>query len=262
MDGVTYTLEELSIGYHKRKQTIKLVDGICAHLPEGRMTCMLARNGAGKSTLLRTMAGFIPPVEGKALLANKPLGSFSPGELAKLVGVVLTDKIQESNLTAIELVAMGRMPYTGFFGELTRQDLKIVDDAVQMVGMQSFVNRRVSSLSDGELQKLVIAKTLAQQTSIILLDEPLAFLDFPSKITMLRLLRRLSHEAGKTILLSVHDLEIALQTADYLWVINPMGKLVQGLPAILAQNGDLDFFFQDEKVKFNRDSMQYFLLID
>lgn len=257
MTQTTYTLNDLSIGYRAQGTDKVLARHLNARLPEGRLTCLLARNGAGKSTLLRTMAGFIPSLDGQVVLADKPLSSYSPKEIAKTIGVVLTDKIHCGNLTAFELVAMGRLPYSGFLGGLTAADRDIVKEAIEMVGMSSFVKRKISELSDGELQKLVIAKTLAQQTAVVLLDEPLAFLDFNSKISMMQLLRHLAHDCNKTVLLSIHDLEIALQAADNLWVLTPEGSLEQGVPSELSLSGSLDFFFKDESVSFDRSTMQY-----
>lgn len=257
MNGVTYTLNELAVGYRVQKHDKVLAHSITAQLPEGQLTCLLAKNGAGKSTLLRTLAGFMQPLQGEIRLADRCLSDYSPAEIARNIGVVLTDKIQDGNLTAFELVAMGRLPYTNYFGSLSEKDRSIIDDAMQQVGMQSFADRKLSSLSDGELQKLVIAKTLAQETAVILLDEPLAFLDFPSKIGMLQLLHGLSREVGKTILLSIHDLEIALQAADNLWIINPEGKMEYGTPKDLSEKGSLDFFFSDKNVRFNRENFQY-----
>ena len=177
----TFRLQNLSTGYRLRQRDIVLASGLEATLRTGELTCLLGPNGAGKSTLLRTMARFQEPLAGNISLQGQPLDSYKPNELARRVGVVLTDKLPSSNLRAEELVGMGRMPYTGFWGNLSDDDQRAVDEALQMVGMTSFRHRRLSTLSDGEQQKLMIAKALAQQTPVILLDEPVAFLDFPSK---------------------------------------------------------------------------------
>ena len=253
----TFRLQNLSTGYRLRQRDIVLASGLEATLRTGELTCLLGPNGAGKSTLLRTMTRFQEPLAGNISLQGQPLDSYKPNELARRVGVVLTDKLPSSNLRAEELVGMGRMPYTGFWGNLSDDDQRAVDEALQMVGMTSFRHRRLSTLSDGEQQKLMIAKALAQQTPVILLDEPVAFLDFPSKVEILTLLRRLAREKKKAVLLSIHDLELALQTADRLWLLDTQGRLTQGTPAELAHNGSLNIFFTSHGLSFDPETMQY-----
>ena len=196
------------------------------------------------------------------MLDGKPLPLWSRHELARHVGVVLTDSIPVLTLRADELVAMGRMPYTGFWGKLNDDDRRIVDKTLSMVGMTKFRSRRIATLSDGERQKLIIAKALAQQTHTILLDEPIAFLDFPSKVQVLTLLRRLAREEQKAVLLSIHDLELALQTADRLWLLGNDGRLLEGSPRTLAAEGMLDFMFEGEGLRFDRRSLHYTLQPD
>ena len=255
----TFQLHDLKTGYRLQRRDIVLSANLEATLTTGELTCLLGPNGAGKSTLLRTMARFQPALDGEVQLFGQPLESYTAEKLARRVGVVLTDKLPSSSLRAEELVSMGRMPYTGFWGTLTADDRQAVDEALDMVGMTAFRRRRLATLSDGEQQKLMIAKALAQQTPVILLDEPVAFLDFPSKVEILTLLRRLAREQGKAILLSIHDLELALQTADRLWLLDSEGHLSQGTPKELAQNGSLDFFFKGHGLEFDKHTMQYTL---
>jgi iron complex transport system ATP-binding protein len=252
-----FSLVNLTTGYHLRNQDKILSRGLTANLKQGELTCLLGSNGVGKSTLLRTMARFQPILDGEILLFGQPLSIFSPDELARIVGVVLTDKLPTASLRVEELVAMGRMPFTGFWGALSKEDLKVVEDSLEVVGMKSFAHRRITTLSDGEIQKIMIAKALAQQTPVILLDEPVAFLDFPSKVEILSLLQKLAREKQKAILLSIHDLELALQTADRLWLLNNEGDLEQGAPHELAEKGSLDFFFRSSGLAFNKDTLQY-----
>lgn len=261
MDNYSYKIDNLSTGYDAASSgegRKVLANGINAQLGAGCLTCLIGVNGAGKSTLLRTMAGLQPAISGHIELEGKPLRSYDVRDLSRLVSVVLTDEIPEQALTAYELVAMGRIPYTGYWGTLHRRDVRMVEQALAMVGMTDFRHRRLHSLSDGERQKLMIAKALAQDTDVILLDEPVAFLDFPSKVWVLRLLSRVAREQGKSVLLSIHDIELALQVADCLWLLNGH-SFVEGNPRELAWQGKIDFLFQGAGIQFDRETLQYHL---
>lgn len=231
---------------------------ITATLQAGELTCLLGPNGAGKSTLLRTLCAFQPPLSGELLLDGCPLESFTSQELATRIGVVLTERQDIRGMRVREMVAMGRSPYTGFWGKLSANDEAAVDAAIAAVGIQPLAQRMVHTLSDGERQKVMIAKALAQQTPVILLDEPTAFLDFPSKVEMLLLLAHLAHDMQKNIFLSTHDLELALQTADRLWL---MGKetdgVVIGAPKELACSGALPHFFSGPGISFDAKTMRF-----
>jgi len=253
---MTYKLQDLSTGYHVHGKVHVVARNITAQLEEGRLTCLLGPNGAGKSTLLRTLAAFQPALEGRMLLGDHPLDYYEPKELAKHIGIVLTERPDLGNMHAEELVAMGRSPYTGFWGTLRTEDQEAVEEAIRLVGIEPLRHRLVTTLSDGERQKVMIAKALAQQTPIILLDEPTAFLDFPSKVELMLLLRRLAHEMGKTILISTHDIELALQTADNLWLMNKE-QLEIGTPTSLAANGALPRFFKGRGITFDAESLRF-----
>ncbi len=253
---MTYELTALSTGYHVHGKVHVVARDITARLGEGRLTCLLGPNGAGKSTLLRTLAAFQPALQGQMLLAGRQLESYEPKELAKCIGVVLTERPDLGNMHVDELIAMGRSPYTGFWGKLQDEDVKAVDEAIALVGIEPLRHRLATTLSDGERQKVMIAKALAQQTPVILLDEPTAFLDFPSKVEVLLLLRRLAHQMGKTIFLSTHDLELALQTADELWLMNKE-YLEIGTPATLAANGALSRFFSGPGITFDAGNLRF-----
>ena len=215
----TIRLTGLSIGYRGKHSVKCVADDISQAIHSGELTCLLGENGAGKSTLLRTLSGFLPPLAGEISILGRPLSSYKERELATVIGVVLTEKNNLQNMTVRELVGMGRSPYTGFWGRLSADDRRKVDDALSLVGIAALSDRMVQTLSDGERQKVMIAKALAQETPIIFLDEPTAFLDYPSKVEILHLLHRLSREMHKTIFLSTHDLELALQIADRLWLM-------------------------------------------
>lgn len=214
------TLEQLSVGY---KGFSPVVTGINVEIKSGELTCLIGPNGIGKSTLLKTLTGFLPKLGGRLLLDGRDIDLLSQHERAKYISIVLTYKTDVQNLSVAEMVGMGRMPYTGFWGKLNADDREIVAEAINMVGINHLKDRMVQTLSDGERQKVMIAKALAQQTPIILLDEPTSFLDFPSKVEMLQLLHRLAKETDKVVFLSTHDLELALRIADRLVELNKNG---------------------------------------
>lgn len=226
----TIRITGLSIGYRSKHGVKTVAEGISDSIRSGEMTCLLGVNGAGKSTLLRTLSGFLPPLAGEISLLGKPLASYRERELATVVGVVLTEKNNLQNMTVTELVGMGRSPYTGFWGRLSAADRRKVEDSLSLVGIVPLRDRMVQTLSDGERQKVMIAKALAQETPIIFLDEPTAFLDYPSKVEILHLLHRLSRDMGKTIFLSTHDLELALRVADRVWLMTKQSGVKTGTP--------------------------------
>lgn len=209
------TTNRLTIGYRGHR----VVEDISLSLPCGRLVCLLGSNGAGKSTLLRTLCGFQPPIAGTVTISGSDITTMSAAEVARLVSVVLTDRPLTPSLTAAEMVGMGRAPYTGFWGRLSDDDRRLVSEAMQTVGIAPLATRRMGRLSDGERQKVMIAKALAQHTPVIVLDEPTAFLDYPSKVAVMKTLARLAHDEGKTILMSTHDLELAAQLGDELMEI-------------------------------------------
>ena len=207
------SLSQLSVGY---SLSHPVISDINLELKSGQLACLIGENGIGKSTLLKTLTGFLPKLNGSLLLDNRDIESFSQRELARQVSIVLTQKPDVQNLTIEEIIGLGRSPYTGFFGRLRAEDRKVVDDAIATMGIEKLRGRMIQTLSDGERQKVMIAKALAQETSIILLDEPTAFLDFTSKAETFQSLQRMAHERDKLILLSTHDLELAVRFSDSL----------------------------------------------
>ena len=247
------SLRNVAIGYHTRRHSSrKVAEGLCATAPASTLTCIIGRNGAGKSTLLRSIAQLQQSLEGKMTLGDKDISDFSREELARRLSIVLTRRPDAENMTVGELVQLGRAPYTGFWGQLSDNDRLAADRALRMVGIEHMKHRRLCSLSDGECQKAMIAKSLAQDTPVILLDEPTAFLDFPGKVELMLLLSRLAHEEGKTILLSTHDLETALQTADRLWLMQEDG-IREGSPRQLVDNGAIKGYIGREDVEIGED---------
>lgn len=214
------TLSHLSVGY---KVGHAVVSDINLTLQSGQLACLIGENGVGKSTLLKTLTGFLPKLGGSLLLDGKDISEFSQRALARQISIVLTQKPDVQNLTVEEIIGLGRSPYTGFFGKLHANDQQIVDESITAVGIEKLKNRMIQTLSDGERQKVMIAKALAQQTPVIFLDEPTAFLDFSSKVETFQLLQRMAHEMGKLVLLSTHDLELAVRFSDTLLQVNGDG---------------------------------------
>jgi iron complex transport system ATP-binding protein len=232
-------LQHLTVGYGKKA----ILSDINQTIESGQLVCLLGANGVGKSTILRTIAGFQPPLCGTILLNEQDMSSFSTAQRSKAISVVLTERVEVPCMNVVDLIGMGRSPYTGFFGTLTKEDKNIVNEAIDMVGISHLATRTFDTLSDGERQKVLLAKALAQQTPVILLDEPTAFLDFHAKVSTLRLLLRLAHETNKTILLSTHDVEMAIQLSDALWIVQN-GEIKAGTTLSLTESGTLKHFLQ------------------
>lgn len=250
----TIELQNLSIGYITKKERKVVAEAITANIQSGELTCLLGANGIGKSTLLRTLSAFQPKLAGEVFVQGKEIASYTEKQLSTLLSVVLTEKCDVKNMSARELIGLGRSPYTGFWGTLTEDDKQMVDKAISLVKIESLANRMVDTLSDGERQKVMIAKALAQDTPIIFLDEPTAFLDFPSKVEIMQLLHRLSRKTNKTIFLSTHDLELALQIADKIWLIDKQSSVTIGTPEDLSLSGKLSSFFARKGIIFDEES--------
>ena len=267
MNKETIKLRNLSIGYSTKHGVRTVAQGICGAIRSGELTCLLGPNGVGKSTLLRTLSAFQPKIGGEIFFRSQEIATFNDKELSRMIGVVLTEKPDVRNMSVRELVSLGRSPYTGFWGTYSKEDLGIVDEAIEMVGIEILSQRMVHTLSDGERQKVMIAKALAQQTPVIFLDEPTAFLDYPSKVEVLQLLRRISREAEKTIFLSTHDVELALQLADTLWLMISQetrrqgdwetdgSPMAIGTPKELAARGDLSRFINGKDIVFDIETL-------
>jgi iron complex transport system ATP-binding protein len=246
--------ETLSIGYRvPREPEVMVADGLSFSLAAGELVCLLGPNGSGKSTLMRTIAGMQPPLSGSVLICGDDLTRLKPRQRAARLSVVLTDRPNLGLLNGYSLVALGRHPYTDWLGRLSRYDEAVIRWAVEAVGAIDLAERPVMTLSDGQRQKLMIARALAQESQIILLDEPTAFLDLPRRVEIMRLLRYLAVETGRAILLSTHDLDLALRTADSLWLLSS-GRLHAGTPEDLVLSGAFEEAFRSEGVTFDRAS--------
>lgn len=254
MKNKTIEIRDLTIGYSSKKNTRIVAENINSDVNSGELTCLLGANGIGKSTLLRTLSAFLPKLSGNIYISGKNLDEYNDKDLATLVSVVLTDKIEIKNMTARNLIGLGRSPYTGFWGGLRKEDEAVVDEAISLVKIENLAERMIHTLSDGERQKVMITKALVQETPIILLDEPTAFLDFPSKVEIMQLLHKLSRKTNKTIFLSTHDLELALQIADKIWLMDKQKGIQIGTPEDLSINGALNTFFARKGIIFDHET--------
>ncbi|MDO5487154.1 MAG: ABC transporter ATP-binding protein [Rikenellaceae bacterium] len=238
--------ENLTLGYGSRT----LIDSLSGEIPSGGLTALVGRNGTGKSTLLRAIAALGPKQRGEIILCGKRIEELSPTEMAKTVALVTTDKVRITNLRCRDVVALGRAPYTNWIGRIQPQDEAIVGEALASVGMSDYADRTMDSMSDGECQRIMIARALAQQTSIILLDEPTAFLDMPNRYELCTLLRRLAHEEQKCILFSTHELDIALELCDSIALISPPQLHI--LPTEeMVRSGHIERLFTTGIVRFD-----------
>ncbi|MDR1707663.1 MAG: ABC transporter ATP-binding protein [Prevotella sp.] len=246
----------ISIGYPKTRNRREnpLYEDLSFSLYQGELVCLLGVNGAGKSTLLRTISASQPTLKGSIYLENKDISTFSEKKLSRYLGLVLTDKTSAGGLLVRELVELGRYPYTGFFGQLTKQDNEIVQKAMEDVRIAHKANSYIAELSDGERQKAMIAKSLAQECPLVILDEPTAFLDIESRIEIMSLLHFLTINQGKTILLSTHDIDTALLLADRLWLLSKEKGLESGVTEDIIISGKIEEFFKGENVIFDKET--------
>ena len=244
--------KNLAIGYNAKHRKMNCLNRqLNLKLYSGEVTSLLGSNGAGKSTLLRTIAGFQPAIEGDIVIKGRNRATIGQKELSQLIGVVLTEKSVAGTLKVSELVALGRHPYTGFFGRLRSHDHKIIRQAMQRTGIEHKADSYIAEISDGERQKVMIAKVLAQECPIILLDEPTAFLDITSRIELMILLRELAVAEKKSILLSTHDIELALTLSDQLWLLKKHDGIACGAPEDMVLDNTIGDYFGKENIGFD-----------
>lgn len=251
-------IENLSIGYRKQS----LISDINLELCRGEITAMIGRNGAGKSTLLKTITGILKPISGKIYIEGQPAETITKRERARLIAVVSTAMYNAGGLRLHELVSLGRSPYTGALGLLTKKDTEIVDDVIEVVGLRHKANSFVSELSDGERQKAMIARALAQEAPVLIMDEPFSFLDVATRLEMTSLISRLAKNGNKAILYSSHDVSLALKTVDNIWAFCRNGDkddITSGTPQQIIETGVADRIFDTTEVKFDRETKEFIL---
>ena len=253
-------IEGLTTGYGSRV----LLRNVDASLERGELVALIGANGVGKSTLLKVLRGELSPLEGLVDIDGRNIAGMSRMDLARNVSVVNTDRLEVGALSVEDVVGMGRYPYTGFLGRLGREDRAVVAEAMEAVGVEGFACRNVAELSDGERQRVLIARALAQDTPVVLLDEPTAFLDVASRVEVLSLLRKLAKERRKGVLLSLHDVASALALSDRLWLMPGDCSLRCGAPGDFLREHEekrpgnaLDALFAGRKVRFDGHRMDY-----
>jgi len=245
------TTHHLSIGYSKKGKTDVIQSELNLQLRAGELVCLIGPNGSGKSTLLRTLTGLQKPLSGKTSIDGKEISKLKQLEKALLIALVLTERVDIENATVYKLVSLGRHPHSNWWGNITEKEDLIIREAIEMVHLEHKIHQNINELSDGERQRAMIAKALAQNTPIIMLDEPTAHLDLPNRVEIMLLLHKLAHKTDKAILLSTHELDIALQAADRIWLISSERGVECGVPEDLVFNGNFNRAFESKSYVFN-----------
>lgn len=241
----------LEIGFTLKNEKKVIASDLNLTLTSGKLITLIGENGIGKSTLLRTLIGIQPELKGKVLLYNKELKNLKNSFLAKKISVVLTDKIPENNLTVWEIIALGRQPYTNWIGTLTDEDHYHINNAIQLTEIEHLIHKYHTEISDGQLQKVLIARALAQDTPVIILDEPTTHLDLLHKVSVFRLLHKLAQNTEKCILFSTHDIDLAIQLSDEM-IVMTKSRTYQDLPCNLIEQGVFEQLFNDSTITFNK----------
>lgn len=249
-------LNGLNIGFRKPRNRITVYGPVNASIRENEMVALIGRNGIGKSTLLRTIAGLQPPTGGEIKLNGISVQKIGLKDMSRMVSYVSTEPVHGFRIRVDEIIALGRFPYSGWLGKLNEIDRQAISDAVQYTGIAGLLNKSIHEISDGERQKVMIARALAQDTPIIILDEPTAFLDLPARYEILRILNDLSIHNKKTILFSTHDLELAIDVADKLWVMTG-DEMFQGAPEDLLINNVFRNLFLSSPAEFDEKTLQF-----
>lgn len=245
--------DNLSIGYASKKAETVVASNINIELKKGELIGLVGANGIGKSTLLRTLTNVQKPLSGDVFINEKSIVDYKPLDLAKALSLVLTEKIASKNLSVFELIALGRQPYTNWVGNLSEDDKTIINNAILQTNIEELKDKKCFELSDGQLQKVMIARALAQDTDLIILDEPTSHLDMYHKAYILKLLQKLAKETGKTILFSSHEIDLAIQLCDTMIVMNA-GKVVSDQPCKLIQEDVFETLFPEDLISFNKDT--------
>jgi iron complex transport system ATP-binding protein len=250
--------KDLNIGYQQKKTVSTIQKNISVQLFKGEFVGILGKNGIGKSTLLRTLAGVQDAISGNVFIQGKSIQSYNLKELSGLISLVLTERLPESQLTVYELVALGRQPYTNWIGRLGKKDIDQIKWALEQTETLSLANRHFNELSDGQLQRVLIARALAQDTQIIMLDEPTAHLDMHHTIKIFKLLKKLSKETNKTIITTTHEVNLAINSADQLILLTDK-EVVAGNKKTLIERNSFDHLFSSEIINFNENLEQFII---
>jgi|SRR5690554_3068750 len=243
--------EEVAIGYQKGKTIHWVAEDLSFSLKRGQLTCLLGPNGVGKSTLIKAILGQNLPIKGKILFQGEPIKTLDANALARKVSVVLTDRISPGNLTVRQLVGLGRIPFTNWLGTIGKEDRRIIESAIEDTKVGYLTDKKVAEISDGQLQKVMIARALAQDGELMILDEPTAHLDLVNRMEIMQLLRDIAHARRKAILVVTHDLDIVVETADEFWLMPCSGPLVTDTPEDLILSGRINQLLPSDLFRFN-----------
>ena len=255
---VVLSTKNLSVGYASKKEYHEVFSNINVELKKGQLVCLVGRNGIGKSTLLRTLSKMQARLQGDIFLENKNIDSYSRNDLAKIISLVLTEKIPASNLSVYELIALGRQPYTNWIGKLLKEDTDHINEALEQSHLSELAHQRCDKLSDGQLQRAMICRALAQNTDLIILDEPTAHLDVQHKIETFRLLKKIAHSLNKVILISTHEIQLATQMSDELWLMTDQ-EIISGKPSELIASDQINLIFDSNSILFDKESKQFIM---
>ena len=246
------SIENADFGYFTKNGKSNILSDINLVVKKSELICLIGRNGSGKSTLLRTLVRLQETLKGNILLEGKNINGIRRFDLAKLLSSVSTGVVENDSMTIRELVSLGRFPYTNWIGSLSEEDHEIIDHSLNMAGISALAGRKINEVSDGERQRAMIARTLAQNTPLVILDEPTAFMDIPAKYDLINLLYELTRK-GKAIIYSTHDLNIAIKFSDKIWIIDK-NRVFEGSPEDLVLNNTISEIFESDKIIFKPES--------
>ena len=256
MNKKILTASNLSIGYVSKKHQNIIAENLNLNIENGQLIALVGANGIGKSTLLRTLTGIQKPLTGTITLNEKNIFSYDSIELAQNLSLVLTEKLPPSNLSVFELIALGRQPYTNWLGTLSEIDLEKINAAIALTHTEHLVDKKIHEISDGQLQIVLIARALSQDTALIILDEPTTHLDLHHKVSVFKLLKKLTKETNKSVLFSTHDIDLAIQLSDEMIVMTEE-SVAQGQPCNLITKGVFNSLFKDSSISFDAEKGKF-----
>jgi iron complex transport system ATP-binding protein len=250
------TTSNLCVGYSSKKEIKTIASNINLTLKKGELIALIGANGIGKSTLLRTLIGIQPPISGAVILKGKNILDYDSISFAQNLSIVLTEKLPPSNLTVFEIIALGRQPYTNWLGNLTDNDISKINEAMELTQITPLADKKHYEISDGQLQNVLVARALAQDTPLIILDEPTTHLDLLHKVSLFKLLKKLAKDTNKCILFSTHDIDMAIQISDEM-IIMTEENVVQDQPCNFISKGNFDTLFKDEHIAFDSEKGKF-----
>jgi iron complex transport system ATP-binding protein len=250
--------KDLSIGYKTKKSEQLIAENLNLNLQSGKLFALIGGNGVGKSTLLKTLTGIQKPIAGTILLNERNIGEYDSLTLAQNLSLVLTEKLPPSNLTVYELVALGRQPYTNWIGKLSSSDVEKINEAIELTEISHLIEKKYYQISDGQLQKVLVARALAQDTPLIILDEPTTHLDLLHKVSLFKLLKKLTQETEKCILFSTHDIDLAIQLSDEM-IVMTTESVIQDEPCNLIQKRVFDHLFKNQAITFDNEKGKFII---